>query len=131
MKNYFTTNELACKCGCGLSKVDPTLIKILNAVREELGIPLIINSGTRCIKHNESSNVNGVKESAHLVQKEDGYSKAVDIKVLWDVTRAKIYNSLLKHSITRFEVSDKHLHFDILIDDKHPTPLLRAIFFGD
>jgi len=113
---------------CGLNAIDPVIVEILDDVREELGIPLVITSGTRCVIHNRD--VGGAPDSAHLPSKEDGFSKAVDIKAISNVTRGRILEALWKWNIRRFEASNLHLHFDIHPNEKtHPTPFLMAVVF--
>ena len=78
---HFTEKEFACKCGCGFCKPHPQLIAGLEKLREKLSAytgrdtPIIINSGCRCKKHNESNKVNGKPNSLHLK------GTAADIKV--------------------------------------------------
>lgn len=48
----FTAEELACKCGCNEVKVDEGFLDRLQAVREEVGFSMPVNSGYRCAKHN-------------------------------------------------------------------------------
>lgn len=71
----FKEEEFACKCGCGLAKISPTLMLIAQMIRDKYNIPVYINSGTRCEKHNLA--VGGVQTSQHKV-KGDGYSHAFD-----------------------------------------------------
>ena len=68
----FEKREMQCKCGCGKVIFDPDLIRKLDALREDLGRPIIINSGYRCEQHNQ--NVGGSPNSQHL------YGKAADIR---------------------------------------------------
>jgi uncharacterized protein YcbK (DUF882 family) len=63
-KNYFQTGEFVCKCGCGTNKVKQPLIDTLNVIREAVGAPITVTSGTRCVKHNRA--VGGVPNSNHL-----------------------------------------------------------------
>ena len=65
---WFKYEEFACKC-CGqlLYKENVTALveNVLDPVREQLGKPIVVNSGYRCLKHN--TEVGGVKNSQHLV----------------------------------------------------------------
>ncbi len=124
MRDHFPEEPFACRCGCGLDAFDPTMRQILNAVREELDIPLIVNCGCRCEAHNEA--VSGAPNSAHMVQP-DGLCHAVDVKVLHPVTRGRLLEALQKRGIRRFEVSNKHLHADN--SPLHPRPLLEVKWF--
>ena len=60
----FTVNEFTCKCGCGLNNVYQELLDMCQKIRDELGVPVRVNSGCRCVKHN--AKVGGVRNSQHL-----------------------------------------------------------------
>ena len=79
---YFTREEFRCPCGkCGGFPVEPqeALVRTVNSIREELGVPVIIvppdghsgGSGVRCADYNEE--IGGVSNSQHL------YGKAADL----------------------------------------------------
>ena len=67
---WFKEKEFACKC-CGQlpplarENVKALVSEVLDPVREKLGMPIVVNSGYRCEKHNKD--VGGVKNSQHLV----------------------------------------------------------------
>ena len=69
----FSRSEFRCKCGCGKYNITPALIKGLQELRDYLGMPIIIGSGTRCPEHNAA--VGGTRNSYHV----KGY--AADIRV--------------------------------------------------
>lgn len=61
---HFSTKEFTCKCGCGFSKVDKTLINKLEQLRTLCGNkPITITSGCRCSKY--SPTVGGFTNDAH------------------------------------------------------------------
>lgn len=60
---HFKFSEFACKCGCGENKISHEFVKKLDACREEAGVPFLITSGYRCVKHNKK--VGGVADSSH------------------------------------------------------------------
>ena len=62
----FRLAEFECR-HCGAVKIDPELIRRLQAMRDEIGKPLIINSGYRCPEHNRA--VGGAANSQHLLGK--------------------------------------------------------------
>ncbi len=64
MANYFSDNELKCKCGCGLLKLAPAFKEHLNQLREEFGLPMHPTSCCRCSKHNKA--IGGHKKSLHV-----------------------------------------------------------------
>ena len=61
---YFKKEEFTCKCGCGLNNINLKLVQILDEIRERLGCPVIVTSGTRCSRHNKE--VQGVADSRHV-----------------------------------------------------------------
>jgi hypothetical protein len=73
IRNYFQPGEFACKCGCGMNRVKQPLIDTLNVIRERLGEPVTVTSGTRCPKRNKEAG--GVTNSNHLS------GEAADIQV--------------------------------------------------
>ena len=58
----FKVSEFACKCGCG-NKVKQSIIDLCQKIRTKAGIPVRVNSGYRCEKHN--AKVGGVSGSQH------------------------------------------------------------------
>ena len=61
--NHFKVKEFACKCGCGKQDIDQRVVDMAETIREALGVPVRVNSGCRCEKHN--AKVGGVKGSFH------------------------------------------------------------------
>ena len=49
---YFTVEELACRCGCGQAAMNHEFMQRLIDLREYLAFPLPITSGYRCPEHN-------------------------------------------------------------------------------
>jgi zinc D-Ala-D-Ala carboxypeptidase len=114
---YFKDDEFKCKCGCGFDITFPFKMA-LDMAREEAGVPFVINSGARCIKHNEK--VGGAKNSAHL------RGLAVDIKNDWNDEIATTKRLMALSNICRnFQVMrigiNKRLGF-IHIDIDHSLP---------
>lgn len=60
----FSSREFACPC-CGKVKIEPVLVKKLQALRDHLGSAITVTSGFRCPAHN--ADVGGVAESFHLL----------------------------------------------------------------
>ena len=66
MAKYFIDDEFRCHC-CGAlheNGVDPRLLDVLDAMREEIGLPLIVLSGYRCPAHNAACG--GASHSYHM-----------------------------------------------------------------
>lgn len=70
---HFTTDEMTCKCGCGLCDMENEFMLMLEKLRTMINKPIIITSGRRCPKH--SVTVGGYSNDAHV----KGF--ASDIKV--------------------------------------------------
>ena len=75
---HFTPREFTCKCE-GLCDhpvvISLDLVAKLDSIRESIGRPIGITSGTRCERHNQR--VGGKQRSAHIPK--NGVSHAVDI----------------------------------------------------
>lgn len=65
ISEHFLRSEFQCKCDCGFDTVDAALLTLLERVREHFDKPVIVNSGCRCMRHNES--VGGSHNSQHLL----------------------------------------------------------------
>jgi uncharacterized protein YcbK (DUF882 family) len=71
--DYFTHNELECKCGCEDASMKPEFMKTLVEIRKEFDRPMVITSAFRCKEHNDS--IGGAKDSPHR------HGQAVDVSV--------------------------------------------------
>lgn len=63
----FSRKEFRCRCGrkdCDAAPIDMKLVTALQALRDLIGVPIIINSAVRCVRHNRR--VGGVRNSRHL-----------------------------------------------------------------
>ena len=58
----FKVSEFACK-HCGENNIDQRVLDMAQTIRDELGVPVRVNSGYRCDTHN--ARVGGVKGSYH------------------------------------------------------------------
>lgn len=101
----FQVEEFKCKCCGALAKRDK-LVELLQKVRDKLGKPIVIHSGTRCNAHNRD--VGGSDTSSHL----DGL--AADISCDDNFTLLRYCLQVFK----RVGIAKDYLHVDI--DDKKP-----------
>jgi uncharacterized protein YcbK (DUF882 family) len=125
LTEHFDRREYACKCQCGLDRIDPLLADKVEEVRYEVAedwkeVPFTINCGCRCTKHN--AEVGGVESSAHT-PREDTFCKAVDIACTDGEFRYYLLKAMLKH-FRRVEPRETWIHGDV--DYKKPTP---CVFF--
>jgi zinc D-Ala-D-Ala carboxypeptidase len=102
---HFPDIELRCKCGCGLNNIKPALLVKLEQARTVLGIPLVIDSGSRCPKH--ELEVSGKSGGEHP----DG--DAVDIRCLADRTRFNIIRAFLEFGVCRIGIGPTFVHVGI------------------
>ena len=110
----FTSAEFACKCGCGLSNINPQLVQMLQNARNKAGIAFSITSGLRCPAHNKKEG--GLASSAHIT------GLAVDIAAPDGLTRYKILNSLMSVGFKRIGIAKSFIHVDI--DRTKPSPTI-------
>ncbi len=67
---FFIEKEFVCKC-CGQlppfakENIEALVDNVLDPAREKFGMPIVVNSGYRCPKHNKA--VGGVTGSQHLL----------------------------------------------------------------
>ena len=104
---YFSKSEFKCKC-CGENAINDKLIDMLDIARGIVGVPFIVNSGYRCIYHNEK--VGGRANSSHLK------GLAVDIKLHSGHEKYKILDAMYKAGFKRIGVYDNFIHVDIDLD---------------
>ena len=81
----FKVSEFACKCGCGHNPIDQRVINMCQTIRDALGVPVRVNSGCRCEKHN--AKVGGVKGSKHITGKAADLSCSKGAKVMFDTVK--------------------------------------------
>ena len=43
----FSVNEMACRCGCGTSEMDPEFMRMLQELRDQMQGPLRVSSGKK------------------------------------------------------------------------------------
>jgi hypothetical protein len=102
----FSKSEFTCHCGCGLMNMKPEAIVAFQAVRDILGMPMTVLSGTRCPKHNHACG--GAKASQHMLG-EAGDFRCADL--------GKLYEAALKvsaiHGIGIYLRPGGWIHLDV------------------
>lgn len=63
LRKNFSAYEFRCGDGCGLTNPTPELLDALQRLRDAVGKPLTIVSGSRCVRHNRA--VGGATNSQH------------------------------------------------------------------
>ena len=102
----FSRSEFTCKCGCGTVILLKPLIDALQEVREEIGGPIRINSGTRCVEHNAKEG--GLDDSEHLT------GEAIDIECGHSEDRWRLLR-ILPAYFYRIGIGKEFIHVGIKI----------------
>jgi len=105
MNKYFRKIEFSCKCGCGFDDISTRLTDIAYAIRVVLDKPLVITSGCRCIKHNET--IRGASEKSLHTRGE-----AIDLRTssLVGVEKIKIIPIALAMGATGIGIYKSFIH---------------------
>lgn len=93
-----------CPC-CGKPGIKYELVDILDRIRNSVGLPMAVNSGIRCEKHNEATR--GSKNSEHMT------GEGVDIRVTTSGMRYLLIEHGLALGINRFGIGDDFVHVGI------------------
>ena len=109
---YFTREEFKCKCGgkyCNGYPAEPDerMVRIVNQLRKNLGVPITIVSGLRCRTWNAIQG--GVSNSQHM------YGEAADIYAS-GVPQSRVEAELDKIGGVRYHyaiVGSNNVHFDV------------------
>jgi len=104
LNRFFHSRELVCKCGCGLFNLNPDFLKILTKARREAAVPFVVNSGCRCIPHNEAEG--GTRLSGHIT------GNAADIRTLDIDTMIAILRGAIIAGIPGIALGATFVHLD-------------------
>jgi len=119
---YFSSQELACRCGCGagerIEDIDMELLNRLCTVREQFG-PMSVTSGARCPLHNK--NEGGKPGSAHVTIPGERPCRAVDIRCTDSVQRGKLLGLVYAH-FKRVGVARSFIHMDVAGGPEYASP---------
>ena len=114
---YFTGDEFKCKCGGKYCKgyphePDERMVRIVNQLRKNLGVPITIVSGLRCRTWNAIQG--GVSNSQHM------YGEAADIYAK-GVSQSRVEAELDKIGGVRYHYAitgSSNVHFDVPKGDR-------------
>lgn len=106
---HFDASEFVCHCcGRGADKISPRLIELLEQLRANIGgLPLHINSGYRCPKHN--AEVGGVTNSQHVL----GTAADVAVPAALNIEQFKWYIQQLPFDWAGVYRQDNFIHVDV------------------
>lgn len=99
----FKLSELACPC-CWAFDMPEWVLEKIQAVRDEFGFNMTINSGYRCKDHNVK--VGGSSTSRHLI------GLAIDVKINQNQLRKKILEAAERHGVCGIGVAKTFIHLD-------------------
>ena len=100
---HFKHTEFACPC-CGEQHMNFAFLTKLDAAREIAGVPFYINSGYRCLKHNQQ--LGSEPTSSHLK------GLASDIAASDSFVRSRIITGLLMAGLNRIGIDENFIHTD-------------------
>ena len=105
MAQYFSESEFRrCTPACHLSDMDGEFIALLDRVRAEAGIPLVLNSAYRSAAYERAHGRAGT--SAHCA------GRAVDIRCMTSANRYKIVRAALECGVRRIGIAQTYIHID-------------------
>jgi zinc D-Ala-D-Ala carboxypeptidase len=90
--DHFTDKELQCK-HCGVSKMDPTFMEILEKIRVEMNRPLFLGSAYRCSNHNQAVSSTG-EHGPHT------FGRAVDVAGISGADALRLVEIARKYGMT-------------------------------
>lgn len=112
---YFSEGEFnRCVPSCSMRDMDSSFLELLDRVREDCGIPLILNCAYRSVEWDKEKGRSG--NSAHCK------GKAVDIRCNSSATAYKIVVAALKNNIRRIGIGNGYVHIDN--DDTLPQEVI-------
>lgn len=116
--DYFSHDEMKCKCGCEQAPMSPKFMEMLDELRTRFGRPLIVSSGYRCPAH--PIEIKKSKAGAHAS------AKAVDLAVeradAHEVMRIAFSMGFKRIGVQQ-KGSGRFIHLDIAEEsDGFPSP---------
>ena len=105
MSKYFSPAEFKrCDPPCDIAQMDAEFLAILDRIREDAGIPLVLNCAYRSRQHDLAKGRSG--NSAHT------RGLAVDIRCTTSDSRFKIVEAAIANGITRIGIGKTFVHID-------------------
>jgi len=112
---YFTPKEFDSPDAPGSgAAMNTEFVWILDEIRANISVPLIVNSGFRTVLHN--AKVGGTPASAHLV----GLAADIRPRQWSDEIRAKIIFTAAALGIRRIGIAKSYIHLDA--SERNPRP---------
>ena len=103
---YFVDAEFRrCSPPCSIEDMDQDFLNMLDSIRHEAGIPLVLNSAYRSKEYELQKGRTGT--GAHT------YGMAADIRCTSGDNRLKIMEAALRCGIKRIGIAKNYIHIDI------------------
>ena len=108
--------EMACKCGCGYGtrpgEISEDLLDHLELLRVEVGEPIYVESGARCLRHNKA--IGGVNGSAHSPLPKRPACTAADIRLgyVYGPYRFRLLGAAYRVGFTGIGIARSFIHVD-------------------
>jgi len=103
---FFQEKEFQrCTPACSMKDMHPAFLKVLDAIRDKAGIPIVLNCAYRSKSYDQQKGRSG--KSAHC------YGMAVDIRCNTSANRNKIIRAAYECGVTRIGVATTFIHVDI------------------
>ena len=109
---YFTKDEMKCKCGCNQCLMDEHFMDMLDSLRKGVGQPLEVNSGYRCKEYDDSLGGEGNHPRGW----------AVDLKCQDSNLRFFIIDLAIAFGFKRVGIAKTFIHLDLVSD--HPQKVI-------
>lgn len=102
---YFSEAEFRkCTPPCSIEDMEQDSLDLMDKMREDAGIPFVVNSAYRSVAYEKSKGRAGT--SAHT------FGVAWDIRCNTDKNRWKIVNSAIRNGVKRIGIAKTYIHLD-------------------
>jgi len=108
--DFFTDDELRCKCGCGEMKMQDSFMQKLVALRATSQFKFIVRSAYRCPEYNAQESSTGF-DGPHTT------GRAIDIKVSGSRQRAWFLTAAIFAGFNRIGIGKTFIHLDDLTEE--------------
>jgi uncharacterized protein YcbK (DUF882 family) len=116
VSKHFKAHELDCPCSaetCKETLVDCQMMEQMDAIRDEMGVPVKITSGNRCAAHQAELKARGCETAVGISQHELGM--AVDFET-GQHTGEELEQVARRHGFVAVGVGKRFIHADMRAD---------------
>lgn len=115
LSKYFHTKEFTCRCNfpdCFKQRISKSLITKLDLVRKDIGQPLIITSGFRCVKYQSFLRAAGVNS---VVAKKSTHELGDAADIIPQDGKIEGFESVCSKQFDSIGIAKNFLHVDLRI----------------